>query len=198
MPRDWNKCFETKAGTVITPRCRMMYPSLFEKTAVRGDKSNKLKYRISLLIPAKADISLLKSMAKKALDEALTPAMQAKIKVKNPFLKTEDMPRLAHLAEEFPVLIRAAADFKPSVLNANMSDCNDPEQEYSGRWCAVSLNAFHWSHETGGHGISFGLNNVMLLEQDDVLAGGKVKAEDEFEAVGDSSESGATADSVFA
>jgi hypothetical protein len=196
MPRDWNKCVETKAGTIVTPRARMMYPSIFEKSAVRGDTSNKLKYRISLLIPAKADLSLLKNAAQKVLDDNMTAAKQKQHKIKTPFLKTEDMPRLASLAEEFPVLLRAAADFKPTVVNANMSDCNDEEQAYSGRWCVASLNAYFWEHATGGVGISLGLNNVMLLENDDVLAGGKVKAEDEFEAA-DTTE-GASASSVFA
>jgi hypothetical protein len=192
-------------GVIVSPRSKMIYPSLFEPSMPKGEKDkDKARFQITLLIPKTADLSPMVARVNELMAEKLTPALIKTTKVKKPFLKVtaEDHPKVYAKLEaagldpaDFPVMIRCAAKYAPSVLAANKSVVTDETQVYDGRWCLASINFYWYDHPTGGKGISAGLNNVQLLENDDVLprggAGGN--ASDEFDAV----EAPGGADSVF-
>lgn len=198
MPIDYTKCRETKVGTIILPKGRMLYPSLLEKTLPKGETDqSKAKYQINVLFPKAADFALLQKKVAEVIAERWTPAQQAKLKIKKPFLKVSDMPKLAGYADEYPVLIRLNANIKPQVMSPDgKSMVADEEEIYGGRWAEVTCNVYAYEHPTGGPGVSCGLGNVHLLDHDDAIGAGRVKAEDEFEAA-DGAANGASADSVF-
>ena len=107
------------------------------------------------------------------------------MKIKSPFLKAEEFKYEGSLPGW--TVLRLTSDSKPTVLDAAQNAGSliklteeDPETVYPGRWCTVSLNCFAYD-VNGNKGVSFGLNNIMLLNHDDSL-GGRMKAEDEFEA----------------
>ncbi len=169
---------------LITPIARLSFPTLFTakaagKTPKEGDKK---KFSCSLLIPPSADISKLKKMAQEAAQAKWGDKLKD-IKIKSPFLKAEEYKYEGYLPGW--VLIRASTETKPQVMEAQKGSMvrlteDDPESVYPGRWCVATVNAYAYD-VNGNKGITFGLNNVLLLNHDDSL-GGRMKAEDEFEA----------------
>lgn len=171
---------------ILTPICRISFPNLF--TARSADPKNpdsKKRFGVSLLIPPQCDISLLK----KAAGECATAKWgdkAAELKKKTPFLDAGEYKYEGYIKGW--TLIRATCMSKPTVVQQEQMGLvkvteDDSDIVYPGRWCTASVNAF--AYDTNGNkGVSFGLNNIMLLNHDDSL-GGRMKAEDEFESVGD-------------
>lgn len=61
----------------------------------------------------------------------------------------------------------------------------DDRDVYAGCWVRATLNPFVWGHKTknpGGVGVSFGLQNIQKLRDDESFSG-KAKATSDFEAV---------------
>lgn len=89
------------------------------------------------------------------------------------------------LGEEFEgmVCFQAHSDRKPGIVDAELEPIDEMDQDeelYSGAWYRISIRPYAWEHKTGGKGVSFGLDNVMKVEDDEPLGGGKPKAEDDF------------------
>jgi Protein of unknown function (DUF2815) len=179
-------------GVIVSPRGKMLYPALWEASAAKGETDpTKARYGLTILLHKDAD---LKPMADRV----------AALIGEKPFLKVteEDQPKVWHRLVsagldplDYPVMMRCFSKVKPTTLGPNAQPVADDTQAYDGRWCRVSINFYYYDHATGGKGISAGLNNVQLLDNDEVIprgAGGG-NANDEFEAV----DSGGSADSVF-
>lgn len=181
---------------VITPKCRMAWPALFVPSKMRGQSDDQAKYQVTVLIPKDADYTLLKEVAAEAAAEKFP---KVKSGLRSPFRKTEEKDSLAELAEDFPFYITARSKDRPGIVGPNGKSVEDPEQVYSGRWCRISIQAFGYD-QSGNKGVSFGLQNVQLLDHDDPLAigGGRVSAETEFEAVEGAGEEGSSSDELFA
>lgn len=160
---------------------RMVWPSLFAPAKMRGQGDDKAKYQITVLIPAKSNIDVLKKAAQEKAEERFGKKTGG---IRTPFRKAEEKDQFAEMAEEFPIYITARSADKPGVVLPNGKATDDPEQVYSGRWCYVTMQAFAYEN-SGNKGVSFGLQNVQLLDHDDPLnvGGGRVAAESEFEAV---------------
>ena len=183
------------SGEVVTPRGRLLYPSLFKKQLMKGETDeSRAKYGVSILLRDSGLTAMMEAVNEKIVDKWGADARK-KFKIRMPFIKTEEQPRFSELASDFPVLIRTSTKDKPGVVYANMKECDESSENevYSGRWGRLTVNAFAYEHPTGGKGVSFGLQHVQLLEHDDVLAGGRIRVENAFEAVElESAASGAT------
>lgn len=179
-----------ESGNFLTPRGRMLYPALYEPTLPKGETDKeKAKYQATLLIPVGADIDVMKAAYKELVEENVPETKRKTTKIKSPFLKTEDQPRFEDMAEEFPWMIRCQAKFKPDVVtpkgDRTVGEDEEADEVYGGRWARFSVRPYFWKHPTGGQGVSFGLQNVQLLDHDDPIAGGRVKGTDEFEPAED-------------
>jgi hypothetical protein len=177
-----NTCEITKAGNIKTPKCRMGFPTLFVPKTPPG--SDKAKFSISLVIPATADITLLKQAAAKAAKDKWGDKQPGKLK--SPFLKAEECE--GDKGPHFPpecngwVVIRPTSLEKPGIVDATSANVNEPRAAYAGRWCRASLRAF--AYDTNGNkGVSFGLQNIQLLDDAEPWGGMRARAEDEFEPV---------------
>lgn len=187
VPKELMAARPAKEGkNLLSPICRLSFPNLFTAKVIgKNNKPDaKKKFSCSILIPPTVDIKLLK----KAAGEAVMAEWGSKasgMKIKSPFLKAEEFKYEGYLPGW--TVLRLTSDSKPTVVDAAHSPGSlikltetDPEVDYPGRWCTVSLNCFTYD-VNGNKGVSFGLNNVMLLNHDESL-GGRMKAEDEFEA----------------
>jgi hypothetical protein len=175
-----------ESGNIVTPKGRMLYPALFRPVLPVNEKDEeKAKYQVTLLIPAGADTDAMKAAYRELVAENIPEAKRKTTKVKSPFLETADQPRFADMAEDFPVMIRCQAKFKPDVVtpkgDRTISEDEEADEVYGGRWARLSVRPYFWKHPTGGCGVSFGLQNVQLLDHDEPIAGGRVKGVDEFE-----------------
>lgn len=189
--------------THISPRTgnivvygRMVWPAVFAPTKMRGQSEDQAKYQITVLIPKTSGLEAIQKAAKEAAEDKFGKKGSG---IRSPFRKTEEKDKLAEFAEEYPVYITARSKDPIGVVGPNGKRVDDPEQVYSGRWCYVSVQAFGYEN-SGNKGVSFGLQNVQLLDHDDPLnvGGGRVAAEAEFEAVdGVSGNDESSSDDIF-
>lgn len=186
-----------KGSNIITPICRLSFPHLFHPKAMKDAKpDDKKKYSCSLLVPPQCDLTKLKDMASEAAREKWGEKVTT-MKLKTPFLQAGEFEYEGYINGW--TLLRLSAINKPSVVHQKGADIiklteEDESEAYPGRWCIASLNAFAYEQK-GNKGVAFGLNNIFLLNHDNSL-GGKMKAEDEFEAIGDYTGGGAATGSI--
>lgn len=196
-----NACIKAPSGNVITPGGRLCYPNLFEAVLPQGETDDKKRrYQASMVFPKTADLTLLNAMVEEVAIAEWGPDYRKNFKVRKPFLKTEEHPKIGVDAEEFPVLIRTNSPTRPQIIRGDKSPVTEKEAEdvYAGRWARLSLRCYAYDHKTGGKGISFGLQNVQLLDHDEPLAQMRPPAENEFEAIESGGGEGAmAADSLF-
>lgn len=185
-----------KSGNIILPAMRMMYASLFTPTLPQDETDEKRRqWTITGLIPAGTDLSVIEALIEKKVDEHKPANETLRKKIKTPILETAAINSMASLAEEFPYCVRLNAKeftkdgkrrMKPDVVDSSgnaIDEGREPEETYNGRWFRGSANAFGWTNQKGGKGVSLGLVNVQLLWHDEALAGGKAKASSDFEPV---------------
>jgi hypothetical protein len=189
MTIDLTKCRVSKSGNIITPKGRLSFPQLFVAKSAPG--SDKAKFGCSILLPPTADIGLLKQAAEKCAKEKWGEKMPSKLKT--PFLKAEDYEYEGY--EQGWVLLRPTSLTKPGIVDAAGNNVDEDSQVYPGRWAVLSLRPFAYD-SNGNRGVSFGLQNVQLLDHDEPI-GGRARAEDEFEPVADPAVGKQAADSVF-
>jgi len=79
----------------------------------------------------------------------------------------------------FYMALTAKEDRKPDVVDASLQAVIDPKELYSGALYRASIRPYAWSHQVGGKGVSFGLDNVMKVADGDPLDG-RTKATDDF------------------
>jgi hypothetical protein len=174
------------SGNIMTPKSRIMYPSLFEPTQVKGQ--GKAKFRLTLLLPAKSNIDVLREAVMACAKDALGSKLST-TKWRNPLIKVADEPRLSEVADDFKYLIRPNSDNRPQVVlpNKTVVDTSDaPDEVYGGRWGRASISVYWYSADKSPvPGVGLGLSNVQLLDHDDPLGGGRVAAESEFDEVDD-------------
>jgi hypothetical protein len=185
-----------KTGNLMTPKCRMAWSSLLAPSRMKND-DGEAKHDVTILIPKDADITVLKKAATEAAEEKF--GVKAKtLTLRSPFRKTEGKDSLADLAEDFPFYITARSKDRPGVVGPNGKAVDDPEQIYPGRWVRASIQAFGYDTK-GNKGVSFGLQNVQLLDHDDPLAigGSRVSAEAEFDAVEGAGDETKSSDALF-
>lgn len=212
---DYNTCKVLKdangapTGQVVTPKAIMLYPSVFEKYLSRGETdTSRARYQTTLIFHKSADLAPLKAAMDAVINEKVAPGVRKTTKVAIPFKKIteEEQPKVFNALvmagydpADYPVMVRAANGMKPPIKNADMTDCLDEEQTFSGRFCRANLSFWFYDHKTGGKGISTNLNSMQLLEIGPVLprAGGGDSDGSEFEAVNTGGDAAASADSVF-
>lgn len=199
---------KVKNGNNILVFARMTWPKLFTSSVSKADQGKEnaqKKYYLNLLVPPQSDLKFLKSECQRVAFERWGEDKAKTMKIKNPFLKAEDYKYEGHLPGW--TFLRLSAISKPQLVELKNGTFiriaeDDPEVVYGGRWAQVTVNPFAYpkagAQSLGTNGISLGLNNVLLLNHDEGL-GGRMKAEDEFEAPeGDfGSAGGDTVDSLF-
>lgn len=210
MPTDNEAYIHSKTGNLMLPKGRLLWSSLFKPRKNRGNDSPG-KHECNLLFPKAAKLKV-------AHEEAITAGKDKFAKafrdagdkwpggIATPFKRTADNEKLVAALEaadlkieDWPVYIPARSVDKPGVVGPNgKSDGIEPEHVYPGRWARMSVQAFGYD-TNGKKGVSFGLINVQLLDNDDelVIGGGRVSAESEFEAADGAGDDGKSSDDMF-
>jgi hypothetical protein len=205
-----NKAFiHPKTGSLVLPKGRLLWNALFKPRKGKGDKPGK--HECNLLFPKAADLSVAKEEAITAGKDKFSKVFRdAEGKwpkgIGTPFKRTADNDKLVAAleaadikVEDFPVYVAARSNDKPGIVGPNgKSDGIEPEHVYSGRWARMTVDAYGYDVD-GNKGVSFGLKNVQLLDNDDelVVGGSKVSAESEFDAVEGAGDDSKSADALF-
>lgn len=175
-------------NVVITGCVRLAYQSLLEPKAGMGNdgKPGELQYVAVLLFDQNdASLALLKKVGEEAVLKKFGRKENIPPKFKSPFRDgNENAQKYPFYAGKiFVTATTKAARRRPDVVDQGMAPITNPDRIYSGAWVRASLGAFIYNRN-GNQGLSFGLNNVQLLGDDERFAGARPAA-DEFSPVVD-------------
>lgn len=176
------------AKKVITPPAVASYPHLDLPQAPMNGQGNP-KYSVSLVFAKGTDLSALQAAALEAAVDKWGAGAAGKLKsgaLKSPF-------RLDAEAKGYPegsIFINVRSEQKPGTVYLYPGADNKPaivpddkvkETFYAGATVRASITAFAYDRPES-KGVSFGLNNIQLIDGTTPRLDGRAKAEDEFEA----------------
>lgn len=201
-----------KTESLVTAKGRILWHSVFKSKKAKGaPKDAEGKFEFNLLFPKNSDHTALKTAATDAGKDKFAKAFKDAAgkwpsSIRNPFKPTSGNDKLVAALEEaglktedWPVYFGARSKDKPGVVGPDgKSDGVNDEQVYSGRHAKMTMDAYAYD-SNGNKGVTFGLKNIQLLDNDDelVVGGGRVSAESEFEAADGAGEDGKSSDNLF-
>jgi hypothetical protein len=178
---------------MITTLCRLSYAALFEPKA---NPSGVLKFSCSLLIPKtdKKGMEEIRAEVKKAVERGkdkvwggVVPKFRYEpIRDGDEELATGEKEGAEYKGMYF---INCSSDTPPGVVGPDAKPLMDREAIFSGCWVRADVNPFPYK-KSGNSGIGWGLNNIMLVKEDERLDG-RQKAEDAFAGYATASDGGA-------
>jgi hypothetical protein len=200
---DMNKAYVNDKGALFSCKGRILWNSVFEKR--KGKNGKEGKFEINLLIPKGSNIDALKTAVMEAGKDKFSKAFKDAggkfpSSIRSPFRKTAENDKIGEFADEFPIYFAARSMDPPGIVGPNGKSAGvTPEDVYAGRWARISCDAYGYEVD-GNKGVSFGLQNIQLLDHDDPMeiGGSRVPAESQFDAVeGVSGNDDASSDNVF-
>ena len=193
---------------VMTPEYRGSFVYLL-KAKPADEEGKKPRYTNVMLFKKGTDLSELSKILKEAAIaewgeaevEKLTKAKKLKLPFKDQGDCTNAEGELYAGYEPGNMCAEAWSIDRPGVVDTNVQDIIEEREIYSGAWFRATVHAFTWDNPKKGKGVSFGLQNVQKLRDDERLGGAsRTKPQNDFEPVeGASNDDGsaATADALF-
>lgn len=159
----------------ITPEFRGSFVAIDKPKRVKGDDVGEPKFQV-LASWDKSDTATHDKL--QALVTAAAEDKWGKVpaKLKNP-IKDGDEEEYENLKGKFTLNLTNTK--RPGVVDDNVDPIMDMDEIYSGAWYRASVRAYAWEHPTGGKGVSFSLDNLMKIK-DDERFDGATSAEDDF------------------
>lgn len=178
---------------VVTGPVRLSYANIMRPKARTNDDGSpgEPEYSVMLIIPKTDTVTL------KAIRDAQQAALQdglARGKFPGGIPKAwKNTLRDGDAESDDPELqncyfMNVSSKSRPGVVDRNVQPILDETEVYSGMWARVDIGAFAYN-SNGSRGVSFGLNHVQKIRDDERLDGA-TRPEDVFDAwVGDDEES---------
>lgn len=158
-------------GRFRTGIVRVSFPHLFTPQPPPSDNPNKAPtWALSLLFPFGADLSLLIADAQRAAGEKFG-ANAANMALHTPF---RDQREKAHQYEGYvpgAIFFTASSQRRPPVVDVNGAPIVDETKAYAGCWAMVTVHAYPFDTPKK-KGVSFGLDSVMIVADDDAFGAG--------------------------
>lgn len=174
------------ADNLLTPNFRACYISVFRATAQKNPDGTmgKAKFSIRAAFPPTTDLKALKAEAAQAAKDKWGANMPKTLR--SPFRLNEELDNpVVGIGDDWIIMTFSAnEDQRPGIVDAKLQDIIDDSQVYSGAWYRAQVRAFAYDN-AGNKGVSFGLQNVQKVRDDDPLGGGRTPANKAFEAVED-------------
>jgi hypothetical protein len=188
------------ADNLITPEFRAAFISVFRATSMKNaDGSvNKPKFSIRAAFPPTAKLDALKKEAEMAAREKWGDKIPKTLR--SPFRLNEELENpIVGIGDGWVIMsFSANEDKRPGIVDAKLQDIIDDSDVYSGAWYRAQVRAFAYEN-AGNKGVSFGLQNVQKLRDDDLIGSGRIPASKAFEPVDVPAAAGGgkTATSIF-
>lgn len=158
-------------GRFRTGIVRVSFPYLFEPQKPPADNPNKAPtWALSLLFPYGADLSLLIAESQKAAQDKWG-ANAANMALHTPF---RDQREKAHQYEGYTPgawFITASSQRRPPVVDVNGAPIVDASKAHAGCWAMVTVHAYPFDTPKK-KGVSFGLDSVMVVADDNAFGAG--------------------------
>lgn len=161
---------------------RLAFPAVFKPRPKSKDQPDKLTYQATLLLPPSFDLAPLKAAAQ----AAVVAKFDKVVRCKNPIRPAEDKEGMAGFEPGWH-FISAWSNQRPAVVDRRAVPITDESVIYPGVWVNCHVSAFAWDHPTGGKGVSFNLDALQFVKDDERLDG-RVNVGNVFEALDDEGE----------
>lgn len=170
------------AENIITPKFRAGFVGLFKATAPMSNPNGAKKYSMRAIFMPDTDLSALKEQAKIAAEEKWGQGKVPKT-IRSPFRTNEELENPVPGIPDDAVVMTFSAneDRRPGVVDKNAQDIIDDSEVYAGAWFRAEVRAFAYDN-AGNKGVSFGLQNVQKLKDDEPLGKGRAPAAKVFGA----------------
>lgn len=170
---------------ILTPEFRVAFPSVFKKRAY-GD--GEAKFTVTMLFDKSVDLSVLKKAADAALNETWSNPKTRPKKLNNPFLDGDEVDWDGFAGKTY---VRATSLYPPGIVDRRRQLITEEENFYAGCWARGTINAFTYDKK-GNRGVSFGLQNLQFIRDDEAFTG-RTPPEEDFEDLPDEDGDGALA-----
>lgn len=200
MTDEMKTCTLLPSGTIRTPAARASFVYLLKPQEPNARNQLKApKHSITLLFPKDADLTLLQKMALDAARAKFGAKMDDPEFVKrlrNPFRDQGEKSFDGYVAGCKFIIATSDAAHRPLVVDQMKADITEERMIYPGCWVRATVNAFAYD-TAGNRGVSFGIQGVQKVRDDEPL-GGTIASADDFEAVeGTGPNLGGAAGAVF-
>ena len=167
---------ENESNKLRTPLFRAAFVSVF---AMRQYEEGKPKFEATLLFPRggkdKADLRPLKKAAQVAVEEKWgTDKSKHPHLLKSPFRDGDKVTWDGFAGNTF---IRTSSLYQPKIINREGVELMTDEEFYAGCWAYATVNAYAYDTK-GNKGVSFGLQNLIFIRDDEKFSGNASPEED--------------------
>lgn len=159
---------------MITPAFRGSFAALARAVNIKGESDpDKAKFQITVVLDKKNPF--WKKVAGVVKATATEKFGKIPSKLKRPVKDGDesDYPEFAGC-----YTLQASSQRKPDAVDKALQPIMSADELYSGAWYRASIRPFAWDHPTGGKGVSFALDNIMKIKDDDPLSGSGTAAGD--------------------
>lgn len=172
-------------ATLVTPEGRVSFPHVFKPSAFSPEQEPK--YSLTLLFPKGTDLTPLRQAAVKAAKEKWGDNIPKNLR--NPIRDGDEKDLDSYAGMMF---ISTISKQKPSVVDRNVQPILEQGEFYAGCWAKVSVRPYAYGGPGTKYraGVSFGLQNIQKIRDDEPFSG-RTTAEDDFEPVEGGSEDAA-------
>ena len=158
-----------------TPVGRLSYPHLFSpQTNDQGDE----RFKTAIFWPEGTDLTEMQNaaltVAKARWGDEVVQLIRTG-KVRWPF-RNDAGDVKARGYPEGSTFVNMSAKNRPGVVDANVADVIDPGEAYAGRDALINATAYTYD-VSGNRGVTFGVNHVQILGDNERLDGRKAASE---------------------
>lgn len=176
----------TKGGDVVTPEGLASFVYAFEPQQPNAQNQLKApKHSCTILFPADADLTHLKTLAATKLNEKFGAKMQDPdfvAKLRNPFRDQGDKDFDGYIKGCKYIIATSDAQHPPVIVDGNRNDIKEPRHLYAGAKIRLVVNAYAYD-TAGNRGVAFGLKGIQKTGDGTPLSGGGPIAADTFSPV---------------
>jgi Protein of unknown function (DUF2815) len=167
---------------LITPAFRAAFVGLFRPTAPRENPDAAKKYSVRAVFMPDVDLAAMKQAAQAAAVAKWGDKVPKTMR--SPFRTNEELENpIPGVPDDAIVMtFSSSEDRKPGLVDAKLQDIIDESEVYSGAWFRAQVRAYAYD-AAGNKGVSFGLENIQKLHDDEPLGKGRIPASKAFEAV---------------
>lgn len=162
---------------VLSPIFRVSFPNVFTP---RGFEGQAPKYSVAMLFDKSEDLTALKNLARKAVEEKWPNAEKRPKGLRNPF-RDGDVEKADITGYENVMFANATSKMKPGIVDQNVQPIIDEAEFYGGCYARATLVAYAYD-KGGNRGVAFGLQNIQKIRDGEPFSG-RTKAEDDFSSV---------------
>lgn len=191
-----SRCIDPKTGqpngNILTGPVRLSFcDPLFDPQKPRGregDPSAKGKYSTTAIYPPGTDFTIMYEEYYKALAATFPEYYNATTGqyhgLDNPFHDGASKPNYSGFTPGC-IYMAHSSNYQPQIVDVNMNPVTDRSRVHAGVWAILAVNAYTYgkSPPQPRKGMSFGLQQVMIIADDTNLAGGQPDPRTTFNGV---------------